>query len=125
MAHRPQKCSRCGKSTPHGRQQYPADQATCHRCHKKGHFKRCCKTKGGINEVKQDGDIGLTGDSGDEFLGTVNADTVSANKPWTAVLQLNNRTIEFKVDTGADVTVIPESGYRSNEDGNWNQPPFL
>ena len=42
---------------------------------------------------------------------------MSTNKPWTAVLQLNNRTIEFKVDTGADVTVIPESVYRPNEDG--------
>ena len=42
---------------------------------------------------------------------------MSANKPWTAVLQLNNRTIEFKVDTGADVTVIPESGYCPNKDG--------
>ena len=116
-APRPQRCSRCGKSPPHGRQQCPANQATCHRCHKKGHFKRCCKTKGGINEVKQDGDSDLTGDSGEEFLGTINADTVSTNKPWIAVLQLNNRMIEFKVDTGADVTVIPECVYCPNEDG--------
>ena len=61
LAPRPQKCSRCGKSPPHSRQQSPANQATCHRCHKKGHFKRCCKTKGSINEVKQDGDSDLTG----------------------------------------------------------------
>ena len=114
LAPRLQKCSRCGKSPPHGRQQCPANQATCHRCHKKGHFKHCCKTKGGTNKVKQDGDSDLTGDSGDEFLGTVNADTVSTNKPWTAVLQLNNRTIEFKVDTGANVTDPREW---PNEDG--------
>ena len=93
----------------------PANQATCHRCHKKGHLKCCCKTKGGINKVKQDGDSDLTGDSGEEFLGTVNTDTVSTNKPWTVLLQLNNRSIEFKVDTGADVTVIPKSMYCPNE----------
>ena len=58
----------------------------------KGKFESYCeKRRNTIYE--QDGDSDLTGDSGDEFLGTVNADTVSANKPWTAVLQLNNRTI--------------------------------
>lgn len=71
----------------------------------------------GIKEVKQDGDSDLTSDSGEEFLGTVNADTVSTSKPWTAVVQLNKRALEFKVDTGADVTVIPESAYRPNDDG--------
>ena len=116
-APKPPCCSRCGRSPPHGRQQCPANQATCHKCHKKGHFKHCCKTKVGIKEVKQDGDSDLTSDSGDEFLGTVNADTVSASKPWTAVLQLNKRALEFKVDTGADVTIIPESAYRPNKDG--------
>lgn len=71
----------------------------------------------GIKEVNQDGDSDLTSDSGEEFLGTVNADTVSSSKPWTAVVQLNKRALEFKVDTGADVAVIPESAYRPNEDG--------
>jgi ElaB/YqjD/DUF883 family membrane-anchored ribosome-binding protein len=35
-APRPQKCTRCGKSPPHGRQQCPANDAVCHRCHKRG-----------------------------------------------------------------------------------------
>ena len=114
-APKPPSCSRCGKSPPHGRQQCPANQATCHRCHKKGHFKHCCKTKVGIKEVVQEGDSDLTGDSGEEFLGTVTANTVSTSKPWITELQLNNRALEFKVDTGADVTVIPESAYCSKD----------
>ena len=32
------------------------------------------------------------------------------------MVQLNKRTLEFKVNTGADVTVIPETAYRPNED---------
>ena len=111
-APKPPSCSRCGRSPPYGRQQCPANQAICHRCHKKGHFKHCCKTKVGIKEVNQDGDSDLTSDSGEEFLGRVNTDTVSSSKPWTAVVQLNKRALEFKVDTGADVTMIPESAYR-------------
>ena len=66
----------------------------------------------GVKEVKQDCD---TSDS-EEFLGTVNADTASTNKPWMVVVQLNNRALEFKVDTGADVTVILESVYHPEED---------
>lgn len=41
---------------------------------------------------------------------------MSTSKPWTTVLQLNNRALEFKVDTGADVTVIPESAYCPKKD---------
>jgi hypothetical protein len=56
------------------------------------------KTKVGIKEVS-DSDL-TSDDSGEEFLGTVNADTVSTNRPWTAVVQHNKRTQEFKVETG-------------------------
>ena len=90
---------------------------TCHRCHKIGHYKHCCKSKGGIREVRQEDGSDLTSDGGDEFLGTVNADTVSTSKPWTAVVRLNEQDLEFKIDTGADVTVIPESAYQPERDG--------
>ena len=32
---------------------------------------------------------------------------------WKITLQLNGQPCQFKVDTGADVTVIPEDSYRS------------
>ena len=65
----------------------------------------------------QQGDGDHTSESGEDYLGTINADAESTNKPWKAVLQLNKRALEFKVDTGADVTVIPESAYHRREDG--------
>ena len=71
----------------------------------------------GIKEIEQEGDSDLTSDNEGEFLGTVDADTVNTSKPWTVVLQLNNQALEFKVDTGADVTVIPESAYLPQKDG--------
>ena len=37
--------------------------------------------------------------------------------PWTTNVTLNNRNLEFKIDTGADVTVIPEVDYRKDQDG--------
>ena len=50
-----------------------------------------------------------------EFLDTV--DAVDSNTPWIAKLQLNNREVEFKVDTGADVSVLPEEHYQPGRDG--------
>ena len=41
-----------------------------------------------------------------------------------AKVQLNGKEVEFKVDTGADVTVIPESVYRAERDGEL-QPASL
>ena len=63
-------------------------------------------------------------DSQSEFLGTISADAVNSSKPWTAMLKLNNRALEFKVDTGADVTVVPESAYNPTEDGSWSKTAF-
>ena len=96
-APKPPSCSKCGRSLPHPIQQCLANQATCLRCHKKGHYKHCCKSKGGIREVRQEDSNDLISDSGDEFLGTVNADTVNTSKPWTAVVRLNERDLEFKL----------------------------
>ena len=90
------KPQRCGRSPLHDRQQCPANQAVCHKCHKRGHFRRCCKSRGDLNEVKQDRD---SEDSQSEFLGTISADAVNSSKPWMAMLKLNNRALEFKVDT--------------------------
>ena len=42
----------------------------------------------------------------DNFLGAVHS---SEGKAWTVNLYLNDTQLEFKIDTGAEVTVIPES----------------
>jgi len=67
----------------------------------------------------------VTGDifnEGEEimFLDTVYSEVAVINdgiKPWTTVLCLNDFTIEFKIDTGADVTVIPATMYDKSRDG--------
>ena len=56
----------------------------------------------------------------DIFLGTVNAsaDTVSSTgSPWVVDLTLNGHPVQFKIDTGADATVIGETDYNEARDG--------
>ena len=70
-----------------------------------------CKTKKSVSAL-------LAEDSEEEpFLGTIHADAVSAQKPWEIDIQTNGRPISYKIDTGADVTVIPETDYREEDDG--------
>ena len=37
--------------------------------------------------------------------------------PWTTNVTLNNHNLELKIETGADVTVIPEANYRKDHYG--------
>lgn len=50
----------------------------------------------------------------DFFLGQlIEVDMVEGNpkESWKAQLKLNDHAVKFKVDTGADVTVIPPNVY--------------
>lgn len=77
---------------------------------KKGHFQSVCrsdKTAAAVQTVDDD--------SG--FLGTVTAQVQSCSgkvgtDPWMVELLLNGSPIQFKTDTGADVSVLLESMFK-------------
>lgn len=112
-------CYRCGKSPPHGKGQCPAREAVCHRCGGKGHYQSVCRTKQIGRSVKT---VMIESDSetDDTFLGTITVDAAEDSlgvAPWTTTLVLNGSRVNFKIDTGADVTVIPEALYSEDRDG--------
>ena len=88
----------------------------CHRCKKKGHFKAYCRSKASVNQLSAN-----TTNDEDVFLGAI--DTVTGcSKPWITDILLNDELFQFKVDTGADVTVIPEKSYSETRDGPLSVP---
>ena len=98
-------CTRCGQIRTHTKTNCPAREAVCHKCKKKGQFKACCRSKVSVNQLSAD-----TQKEEDAFLGAI--DTVTDNtKSWTTDILLNGQMLQFKVDTGADVTVIPVKSY--------------
>ena len=112
---KPLICTRCGQSA-HGRMQCPAKDQSCLRCHKSGHFKKMCRTKHVVREVNTEQK---------DFLGAIHVDTADIDhkeKPWTAAIELNERMLTFKIDTGADVTVISQSDYNEEKDGPLSPP---
>ena len=99
------KCTRCGYSPNHSRDVCPAKDKICSRCKKKGHFQRCCLSQIGELEVT---DEEYSSNGKHVFLGEVNTPN---SKPWQVEISVQelNTSVRFKIDTGADVTVLPSS----------------
>ena len=97
------KCGRCGKSA-HPKNACPARDATCHKCRKKGHYQACCRSKA-VESVESDKE--------ESFLGVIEEHNhvFAVDESWNVNLRVNGTPLKFKLDTGADVTVIPENVY--------------
>ena len=81
-------------------------------CHKRGHFQKVCgvKVPSRLFQLR----IQIQTWVSLEYV-VHNPETKSS--PWMSTVSINEGKIRFKVDTGADVTVIPENEYCSEVDG--------
>ena len=107
------KCTRCGRTPAHGKEQCPARELLCHKCGKKGHFMVMCRTRGAVRTVESTKDD-------EAFMGMVQQSKGSS--PWSITLSVNGKPVEFKIDTGADVTVIPKSVFKKIPDVSLKSP---
>ena len=96
------KCTRCGKG-PHARHLCPAKDAECYTCKCKGHFSMQCFSKS-VTEVS------FITEPGDEYYDTAFLNTIGAGHAtsWNSTVAINRRETQFKLDAGAEVTVISE-----------------
>ena len=99
------QCPRCGKSPSHGRFMFPAKDSVCHKCSGKGHWKAVCKAKH-VSEVEE-----IANGANDIFLGVIGNDT--DNNSWTVTANVNGSPVCFKLDTGADMSIISDEVYQS------------
>ena len=101
-------CGRCNRK--HRQTEVcPARGKQCRNCNKTGHFAAVCRTKN-TSEVRKNPED----PSGDEtfFLGAVSS-SGEYEEPWRIELRINNKLIDFKIDTGADITIISEEMFES------------
>lgn len=104
------KCKFCNRKHARNRKVCFARNAECDNCKQKGHFAVCCNSQRSVREVfvpeaEQDGP------DNSYFLGAVNVN--APGKPWEVKLRIGGHQVKFKLDSGADVTVITEETYRS------------
>ena len=102
------KCGRC-LGPKHAVKDCPAKESDCRKCGKKGHWKRACRSKN-VHEV-------ISGEivPNDLFLAEMSIENVESH-PWKAMLRINGRDFKFKLDFGADVTVIPPGIFKQISD---------
>lgn len=104
-------CSRCGKKPAHPRNKCPADNVRCRKCRIVGHFAAHCRTKK-VSEVVDEEDLSSSEQSSEETVGEIiNICQIKENKPWMVKLRVGEKKIRFKVDTGADETVLSKIDY--------------
>jgi hypothetical protein len=107
------ECQRCGRKPPHARQRCPARDAQCHKCGRQGHFQYMCKTRQDLCDVTGDKEECIA------FLENVTIGECSETEKqkaqrdaWKITLTADGVPVQFKIDTGADVTVMPEKLYK-------------
>ena len=113
-----QPCMRCGKTHNTG-DKCPARSAVCHKCRRKGHYEAQCRSKTIAGATLDTDDFSLDASS------VVTVGTVTGSKAtcWNVDLVVQDNTpVSFKIDTGAEVTVISEKDYQSLEGTNLELP---
>ncbi|KAK7106488.1 hypothetical protein V1264_017738 [Littorina saxatilis] len=84
---------------PHNREACPAKNAKCHQCSKVGHYATVCRSSN-IQTVEE-------GEGAEAYLGSVVGEVTSDK--WRITVKIEGADQVFKIDTGADVTVIPDN----------------
>ncbi|UYV70783.1 K02A2.6-like [Cordylochernes scorpioides] len=97
-------CIRCGASKFHPYKDCPAKEVKCHKCKKVGHFAKVCYNKT-VGQVTQGDDY--------HFVGNIYENGQNSND-WKVYVKVDKIKILFKMDTGADVNIIPQEIYFKN-----------
>ena len=108
-------CTNCGHHHNRGAT-CPAKGKKCRTCGKPNHFERVCRSSKKVNNVPEINETRPANPvnrpkSPKYFLGSI--DQHDEEPPWRTKLTMNGRAVDFKIDTGADVSVISKEVYDS------------
>ncbi|XP_065185817.1 uncharacterized protein K02A2.6-like [Sycon ciliatum] len=100
------KCPNCGGSHHSQRDQCPARGQCCKACGKRNHFARVCRSKPSTSAVTNDSPDSL-------FVGHTTCAQSVSDSPWLADLAIGKSVVQFKLDTGADVSTMSVQSYNT------------
>ena len=85
-----------------------ARESTCRKRKKQGHYQLVCRSVNNLATIQTDTV------NKESFLGIIEIiSTHSKDNQWMIDLLLNGKPVQFKIDTGADVTAISEVYFRN------------
>lgn len=108
----------CGKcSYNHGNNRCPASSVQCYRCDKFGHFAKCCQmhfTREVLEEDDSNGEECGGRDNGELLMYNISIESSSNGScdSWCSLVNVNGVEIKFKLDSGADASVMSLCAYR-------------
>ena len=98
-------CHFCGKSNWTPDHTCPARKAKCNNCKKSGHFAKVCRSKT-VNRIQEE-DTGSNTESWPEIDHIQSVNGINRVDFYKAILLVDGQPIEFIIDTGSPVTIIP------------------
>ena len=108
-------CSRCNGQHGNARP-CPAKDKRCRKCNKLGNFEAVCQSKS-LKEVNVTSDCTEEYSEDAFFVGAVMEATTDvieqpgSENEWLVELHVNGSPVEFKIDTGADITVMSQTAF--------------
>ena len=115
------RCKFCARSHRRRKEDCPAYGKTCNKCGDQNHFSPCCKkdskpkpkSKRQIHKVEADDGAETQSESETESVNCVVIDVYATgmkpNKGLFAEMLVDHKRINFQIDSGASVNVIPHS----------------
>ena len=107
-------CRRCGRDHQEDAQ-CPARNATCFKCNRKGHYGTQCFSK----TVAALASESVEPEDDAAFLFPLHTNQEPA---WSVNIRLDDKDVEFKLDTGAEVTAITEDAWETLKDPTLQKP---
>lgn len=109
----------CGKCAyQHASDRCPASSAKCRRCQRVGHFAKCCRVRI-MNEVQERYDDSCGEECGDYDTGellmyniSIESSDIKWCESWYSIINVNGVELKFKLDSGADATVLSVNSYK-------------
>lgn len=108
-------CTRCGYTHD---KNCPAYGKTCNKCQKPNHFATMCRTNrfsSSNKEVKQCQNLDFNIEENHTYSVSSITQSVNQIKSWNEVIKVEGVNLQFKLDTGAEVNVLPLSFIRDNK----------
>jgi hypothetical protein len=101
-------CNKCGGQ--HKKAQCPAYGKKCMTCQRYNHFSKVCfYNKGKAIHVTELQNEESTSEF--EYAGELKISAMNSENGWFALVKICDKTVKFKLDTGAEANIIPKSLY--------------